>query len=132
MLMAERGFFFNNIGRGLLAALFFAAGAAHFASPGFFVKIVPPFLPWPQALVAISGAAEIAGAAGLLTARWRTRAAYGLIALLIAVFPANIYMAVEGLMLPAWALWARLPLQFVLIWWVWQARQAPAPATMSL
>ncbi len=122
--MPGRSFFFKNIGRWLLAALFLSAGVMHFVSPGIFVKIVPPFLPWPRALVAISGAAEIAGAIGLLTVRWRTPAAYGLIALLIAVFPANIYMAVQGMMFPAWALWARLPLQFVLIWWVWRTRKA--------
>jgi uncharacterized membrane protein len=90
----------------------------HFVSPGMFVKIVPPFLPWPGALVAISGGAEIAGGIGLLTVRWRRWAAYGLVALLLAVFPANVYMAIEGMMLPAWALWGRLPLQFVLIWFV--------------
>jgi uncharacterized membrane protein len=114
--------FFKNIGRWLLAALFLLAGVMHFASPGPFVRIVPPFLPWPAALVAISGAAEIAGALGLLTMKWRRLAAYGLVALLIAVFPANIYMAVNHMMAPAWALWARLPLQFLLIWWVLSVR----------
>ena len=82
--------------------------------------IVPPGLPSPQALVLISGIAEMAGGLGLLVPRLRAAAACGLIALLIAVFPANIYMAMSPerfahLHVPAWALWARLPLQFLLI-----------------
>jgi uncharacterized membrane protein len=112
-------FFLKNIGRWALAALFLGSGTLHFVAPGPFVRIVPPFLPWPGALVAISGAAELAGAVGLLTVRWRRLAAVGLVALLVAVFPANVYMAMRGMMLPAWILWARLPLQGLLIWWVW-------------
>jgi uncharacterized membrane protein len=108
----------KNLGRYLLAALFLISGVLHFVSPAPYVRIIPPILPWPAALVAISGAAEIAGGLGILTVRWRRAAGYGLIALLIAVFPANIYMAMKGMMLPAWILWARLPLQFLLIWWV--------------
>jgi uncharacterized membrane protein len=72
--------------------------------------------------VAVSGAAEIAGALGLLTVGFRRYAAIGLVALLIAVFPANIYMAVNRMMMPVWVLWARLPLQFLLIWWVLSVR----------
>lgn len=118
-MMRKGDFFWKIMARWGLAALFLGAGTLHFLAPGPFVRIVPPFLPWPGALVAMSGAAEIAGALGLLTVRFRQAAAYGLIALLIAVFPANIYMALKGMMFPAWVLWARLPLQFLLIWWVW-------------
>jgi uncharacterized membrane protein len=105
-------------------ALFFTgAGVSHFLRPGSYVKIVPPFIPWPLAMVYISGAAEIAGGIGLLLRPLRRAAAWGLVALLVAVFPANVYMALGRVQvtanpLPDWLLWARLPLQFVLIWWV--------------
>lgn len=113
-----------TIGRIVLAVLFLASGTLHFLSPGPFIRIVPPFLPWPAAIVAISGAAEIAGGLGLLMERTRRFAAFGLVALLIAVFPANIYMAVAGMPLPGaaghpWVGWARLPLQFLMIYWAW-------------
>ncbi|MBA3272371.1 MAG: DoxX family membrane protein [Chthoniobacterales bacterium] len=109
-----------------LAALFAAAGVNHFAAPEPYVAIVPPALPWREALVYISGAAEIAGALGILFRRTRRPAAAGLIALLAAVFPANIYAALHGMQLggwhvPEWLLWARLPLQAVLIAWVYIA-----------
>ncbi len=74
----------------------------------------------------ISGAAELAGAVGLLIPQTRRYAAYGLIALLVAVFPANIYMALDRTrfeQLPEWALLARLPLQFLLIAWIWGLRE---------
>lgn len=98
------------------------AGAMHFVYPEAYVRIVPPILPRPQWLVAVSGACEIAGGAGLLFRLTRRCAAIGLAMLLIAVFPANLYMAREGvrpldMAIPTWALWARLPLQLPLIWW---------------
>ena len=73
-------------------------------------------------MVYLSGVAEIAGGIGLLLPLVRRAAAWGLVVLLVAVFPANIYMALDRVQvtatpLPAWQLWARLPLQFVLIWW---------------
>ena len=96
--------------------------------------MMPPFLPWPAALVAISGVAEIAGGSGILFARTRRPAGIVLIALLIAVFPANIHAALHGMHIPdravpPWMLWLRLPLQPLLIWWVynacWKAREVP-------
>ena len=85
-------------------------------------KIVPPQLGHAPELVAISGIAEIAGGLGLMIPRTRRAAGFGLIALLVAVWPANIFMAVEAnhfaSVAPAWVLWARVPLQIVLIWWV--------------
>jgi uncharacterized membrane protein len=72
-------------------------------------------------MVYISGVAEIAGGIGLLLRPFRRAAAWGLVALLVAVFPANIYMALDRVGadgVPGWVLWARLPLQAVLIWWV--------------
>jgi uncharacterized membrane protein len=106
--------------RVVLALLFVTAGGLHFLRPAPFVQIVPPYLPWPLALVYISGACEILGGCGLLLPRLRRAAGWGLMALLLAVFPANLHMAlgdvrVSGLDLPAWVLWLRLPLQGVLI-----------------
>ena len=78
--------------RALFSLLFVASGVAHFTNRAFFVSIVPPYLPWPGALVAISGIAEIVLAIGLWIPGWSRAAAWGLAALLIAVFPANIHM----------------------------------------
>lgn len=114
-------------GRIALAVLFVIAGCLHFAFPAPYLRIMPPILPWPAALAAVSGACEIAGGVGLLIPLTRRAAAYGLIALLIAVFPANVYMAwthvpFPGILGNQWAQWARLPLQGVLIWWAWAVR----------
>lgn len=107
----------------LIAAIFFIlAGANHFRSPTFYEQIVPPGFGPPALMVMISGAAEIAGGIGLLIPSLRKFAGWGLVALLIAVFPANVYMAMEPqrfARFPQWILWTRLPLQFVLIAWVW-------------
>ena len=98
-----------------LAAAFVAAGVLHFARPAMFTAIVPPSLPAPGLLVAISGVAEVLGGIGLLAPALRPAAAWGLLALLVAVFPANVFMATHAerfaRLAPAWALWARLPLQ---------------------
>jgi uncharacterized membrane protein len=102
--------------------LFIAAGAVHFIRPAMYEKIVPPQFGHAPELVAISGIAEIAGGLGLIIPRTRRAAGLGLIALLVAVWPANIYMAIEAdhfaAAAPAWILWARVPLQVVIIWWV--------------
>jgi uncharacterized membrane protein len=108
--------------RWLLAALFVAAGIAHWVRPGVYLKIMPPYLPWPRALVYVSGVAEIALGALLLVPRTTHLAAWGLIALLIAVFPANVHMALHPELYPRISpvlLWLRLPLQGVLIAWVY-------------
>ena len=108
----------------LIALLFGAAGAAHFVWPAAFVRIVPPYLPAPQTLVYLSGAAELLGAVGVLIPGLRTYAGWGLLLLLLAVFPANIHMALhpgEFSRIPAWALYLRLPLQFVLMGWIYGA-----------
>ncbi len=108
-----------------LAALFFAvAGSNHFRNPGFYRGIIPSGFPSPKFLVALSGACEIIGGVALLITPLRRAAGWGLIALLIAVFPANIYMAAfpsrfSGLHISRWLLWLRLPLQGVIIVWVW-------------
>ena len=108
----------------LLAALMIFAGVMHFVTPRVFVRIVPRWLPAPRALVAISGACEILGGLGLLLPATRQWAAWGLVALFIGVFPANVNMAVNRLPFgryaaPDWALWARLPLQAILVAWAW-------------
>lgn len=108
----------------LLSAFFILAGINHFLHPRMYVAMIPPSLPRPDLLNAISGAAEIAGGIGILVPQLRTAAAWGLIVLLIAVFPANIRMVFHGMpgvTIPPWVLWARLPLQFVLIAWVHHA-----------
>lgn len=107
-----------------VALLFTAAGVLHFVLTEKYVRVVPPYLPWARVLVLISGAAEIVGGLGILFAPVRRMAAWGLIALLVAVFPANVYMAQAHLMGPDLLLWARLPLQVLLIWWVWWAAKA--------
>lgn len=108
----------------VLASIFYiGAGILHFRIADVYAKIVPPYIPYHLAMVYISGAAEIAGGVGLLIPAVRRAAAWGLVALLIAVFPANLYMAMDHVQVgatptpPALA-WARLPLQFVLIAWV--------------
>lgn len=108
--------------RWALALFMVTAGVAHFVAPAPFVAMVPAALPWPLALVYLSGVAEVAVGLGLLVERTRRLAAWGLVALLVAVAPANLNMAINdiplgGRDLPAWALWGRLPLQLVLIAW---------------
>ncbi len=105
-----------------LALIFMAAGLWHFLHPATYLAIMPPALPQPLALVYASGFFEILGGLGLLFARTRHMAGWGLLALLVAVFPANVHMALihEQLGIPGWVAWGRLPLQLPLLWWVWR------------
>lgn len=109
----------------LLGAFFIAAGVNHFVNPGFYEAIVPPSLKHEkQRIVALSGAAELAGGLGVLIPWTRRLSGIGLIALLAAVFPANFYMAREPEhfpKIPRWALYLRLPLQPLMMWWAWRA-----------
>jgi uncharacterized membrane protein len=109
----------------LLGAFFVAAGINHFAHPGIYLRIVPPWLPAPDLLVRISGICEILGGIGVLVPNTRGAAGVGLIALLVAVFPANVQMAVHPEKYAdigsAAAFYIRLPLQAVIIAWVWWA-----------
>jgi uncharacterized membrane protein len=129
MVLASEGMMpkAKSIIRAALAIAMVVIGITHFLTPDPFVRIVPAALPWPLALVYISGACEIAGGIGLFPRVTRKYASWGLIALYVAVFPANVNMAVHGIQLsdggdmPSWAMWARLPLQaflIVLVWWV--------------
>ena len=103
----------------LLSGVFIVAGVLHFAATDAYVRVMPPYMPAHRPLVLVSGAFEIAGGVGLLMPRLCRPAAWGLAALLVAVFPANVHMALHPEVLnysvPVWALWLRLPLQPLLI-----------------
>ena len=116
-----------KLGRLTMGCLYVAAGALHFVATKSYMSIMPSYLPAQHLLVLVSGAAEFAGGLGLLLPQTRNAqpgrtAAWGLVALLIAVFPANLTMITEQGRFPGvplWAAWLRLPLQLPLIWWVW-------------
>ncbi|MDT5269608.1 MAG: hypothetical protein QOH49_1794 [Acidobacteriota bacterium] len=112
----------------LLCVLFVVAGLNHFINPALYLKIMPPYLPWHLFFVYLSGFFEVALGLLLLIPAFTRIAAWGLIALLIAVFPANIHMATNPQLysdIPPLALWLRLPLQAVLIAWAyWYTRPA--------
>ena len=119
-------------GRLVLGAAFVSAGVAHFAAPQVFLAMMPPWLPAHGPLVALSGVAEIAGGLGVLVDRTRRGAGWGLIVLLVAVFPANLQMLLNAIAASAsggsvTALVARLPLQPLLIWWVWRVTVRESP-----
>ena len=98
----------------LLAAFFTLAGLNHFLRPDWYLKIMPPALPYPLTLVYLSGALETALGLALLSPKLERKASWGLAALLLAVFPANINMAMRPEAFPAFkpmVLWLRLPLQ---------------------
>lgn len=122
-------------GRKALAGFWIFAGILHFAIPRRYEATVPSYSPVPpKEAVAISGAAEIAGGLAVLDDRTLPAARWGLLALLAAVFPANLHMAmspgeVPGLDLdriPRWLLWARLPVQGLFAWWVWRGTESGA------
>lgn len=112
----------------LMGLAYIGAGANHFAHADFYVAMMPAYLPWHAALVWLSGVAEIALGVLVLVPRTRRLAAWGVIALLIAVFPANLNMALHPEAFPdapRVALYIRLPLQLVLIAWAyWFTRPA--------
>jgi uncharacterized membrane protein len=113
---------FQVVMRWLLAGLFVAAGVLHFARPQVFVSVMPPYLPWHLELVYLSGAIEIVLGVLVLVSRTRRLAAWGLIALLVAVFPAHIHAAMNPELFPMFppaVIWARMPFQAVLIVWAW-------------
>ncbi len=122
----------ENWGRWAFAALFLVGGVGHFAATDFYLKIMPPYLLHPRALVLLSGAAEIGLGALLLVPRTTRPAAWGLIALLIAVFPANLYMYQNSgrFSVPPLALLIRLPLQGLLIWWAYRYTRARPAASV--
>ncbi|MGE0606110.1 MAG: DoxX-like family protein [Pirellulales bacterium] len=118
----------QRLSRYLLAIFMVGAGTMHFVRPEFFLNIMPPYLPWHVPLVYFSGVAEIGLGLLLLVPRYSRMAAWGVMALLIAVFPANIYLYQHQILLPAPPLvhLLRLPLQAVfLLWAYWHTRPEP-------
>jgi uncharacterized membrane protein len=115
----------SSLSRRLLAVFFIGAGVNHFVNARLYEAIVPPSLKDEAArVVQISGVAELAGGLGVLLPSTRRLSGIGLIALLAAVFPANLYMAKEPghfKSIPRWALYARLPLQPLMMLWAWRA-----------
>ena len=106
----------------LFAILFVVAGFNHFIDPSFYLHMMPPYLPRPLLLIHLSGLMEIILGVSLLIQKLTRVAAWGVIALLIAISPANLHMAVNHEFYPQYsvvALWARLPLQIVLIGWAY-------------
>ncbi|MEL6444540.1 MAG: MauE/DoxX family redox-associated membrane protein [Bacteroidota bacterium] len=111
-----------------LAALFVGAGAMHFVNPEPYVRLIPPYLPAPLLLVYVSGVAEVLGGLGVLPKVTRRWAGLGLIALLVVFLLTHVHMALNpadyaDLGVPAWGWWARLPVQGVLVAWVWWTTQ---------
>jgi uncharacterized membrane protein len=111
--------------------VFITSGILHFVRPEFFSQIMPPYLPWHLELVYISGFFEILGGIGLLVPALRRTACWGLITLLIAVFPANVQMTLNWCENYGWCVLtflsiARLPLQPLLIFWVWLSCKEPS------
>lgn len=123
----------------LMGPLYVVAGVLHFVYPHAYAQIVPPWLPAPLLLVYLSGIAEITLGLGVVHPRTRRAAAWGLVVLLLAVFPANIYMATSGVVISGTTLgtlepsplvrWGRLPLQAVLLLWAWWYTQPDADAS---
>jgi len=121
--------------RVLLAAFMMFAGVAHFANPDFFVLMVPAFLPDPLLVTWVSGIIEFVLGVMLLVPRTRWYASLGLVALYLAVLPANINMALHptetgAADVASWLLWARLPFQLVFIGWaLWVGGPRPKAVT---
>jgi len=106
----------------LLCILFVFTGVMHFVNPPFYLRIMPPYLPWHLFLVYLSGVCEFALGILLIIPKYTRLAAWGLVALLVAVYPANIHMALNQHLypeVPPLFHWIRLPLQFILIAWAW-------------
>lgn len=131
----------RTLSRYALTTVMVAMGVLHFVADDIFVQIVPHALPWPMGLVWISGVFEIALGLLLIPQATRRLAGYGLVALFVAVFPANVYMAMENIQvqgLPSWltqpsplALWLRLPFQVVFIVWALSVSKPSRAATTN-
>ncbi len=118
-----------------LSIFMMLAGLMHFVNPAFYLQMMPPWIPAHELMVALSGIAEILLGLALLWQRWVYRACWGIVLLLIAVYPANIYMASHSELfpnVPAWALVARLPFQFLFLAWAWKVRLAGSQSQRSI
>jgi uncharacterized membrane protein len=117
--------------RPLVGPFFVFAGVLHFLIPSTYRKIVPPWVPAPEAMVYVSGVAEIAGGVGMMVPARRGLAGWWLIATMVGVFPANLHMAINADHYPAVpggavSLWARLPFQGVFVAWIFDAMRGGA------
>ena len=121
----SRGYYVGLVGMGLF---YLVSGMNHFLHPATYMAIMPPYIPSPLAMIYISGAAEILGGTGMLIPnrfvfpRTRSLAAWGIIVLLIAIWPVHLNMCLHPEQFPAipvWAMWVRLPLQLPLMLWAW-------------
>jgi uncharacterized membrane protein len=113
---------FKQVLKYLFGLMFILAGVNHFLKPEFYLPMMPPYIPAHELMVILSGIAEIVLGVMLFIPRFSQVAAWGIIGLLVAVFPANLHMALNpGLFpdVPQIGLWVRLPLQGVMIWWAW-------------
>ncbi|MFV8368118.1 DoxX family protein [Flavobacterium sp. LB2R40] len=107
----------------VMAFIYFLGGLNHFRNPRLYLKIIPPYFPNPKLLNYLSGIAEILLSAALCITLLSTYAAWGVITLLIAIFPTHLYMYLDKkarMGLPKWALFLRMPLQLFLIFWAYQ------------
>jgi uncharacterized membrane protein len=114
-----------------MGVLYVVAGLGHFVATRTYERIMPDYLPAHHELVLLSGMAEIAGGLGLLVPQTRRAAAWGIVLLLIVVWPANLWMVQHPERfpgMPLWAMWLRLPLQVPLIWWAWRYTRPRAKA----
>ena len=122
-----------RIAKAVMGAGYVVAGCLHFLATETYMRIMPGYLPAHRQLVLLSGAAEIAGGLGVMlpenrNGQPRRAAAWGLVALLVAVFPANLTMITEHgrfPQVPLWAAWLRLPLQLPLLWWAARYTRRP-------
>jgi len=118
----------GHLSRILLAIFFIVAGCLHFIFPTSYMKVMPPWLPEHYLLVLVSGGFEILGGIGVLFKPLRRSAGLGLILLSLAVLPANVQMLLNALADGTATIWLvllalRLPLQLLLIYWIWRATQ---------
>jgi uncharacterized membrane protein len=103
-----------------MVIFYLMAGVMHFVKPALFISIIPPYIPWPNLVNKITGSLEVGFGIGLIFEPTRTVAAYGIILLLIAVFPANLYMyQSKHKGIPKWLLLIRLPMQLLFIGWAY-------------
>lgn len=112
------------VSRSLLAIFFIVAGSLHFFRPAFYLSMMPSWVPLPYEMVLVSGFFEVLLGGLVFISKTRRLAGWGLIALLIVVFPANLHAVFHPEIFPnfpVWVLWARLPFQGIFVWWVWKA-----------
>jgi len=112
----------KTVSLGIMSLFYILSGINHFLATEIYLAIMPPYIPFHLELVYLSGVIEILLGLLLLIKKTRKWAAWGIILLLIAIFPANIYHLTSGgagLGTPIWALWLRLPFQLLFIWWAY-------------